>query len=300
MKTDIFNKHIWLLSILSNSQLSFKEISDKWDISYLNDTHQKLTDRTFLRHKKSISTHLGYDIKYSRATNTYYIANSNEVNPEERKKWLMESFSIFNMLQEGYGLKDRILFERISYGSENLTTLLDAIKSNKRIAFDYKSSSSNDFVQVEGEPYCLKIDKQRWYVLLRKDDKMRNYALDSRARNIRILEETFEYPKDFSASGYYQYSYGIWVSEDLKPQKVKIKAFGKQINYLRSLPLHTSQRETIIDDQTSIFEYYICTDIEFMQELFRMGSAIKVLEPQELVDFVREEAKKVMDRYKEE
>ena len=41
---------------------------------------------------------------------------------------------------------------------------------------------------------------------------------------------------------FYKDCYGI-IHDDCKPQKIRIKVFGPQVNYIRSVPLHDSQIE---------------------------------------------------------
>ena len=66
------------------------------------------------------------------------------------------------------------------------------------------------------------------------------------------------------------------------PQDIKISVDAEQANYLRSLPLHHSQREQVKGAEHSIFTFRLCPEYDFIKELLSMGSAVEVIEPASL------------------
>ena len=94
---------------------------------------------------------------------------------------------------------------------------------------------------------------------------------------------------------------GIFVNDELKPQKVRIRVYGNQVEYLRSLPLHRSQREVLTKyGQYSEFEYYVCLTPELSTQLLAMGEKVEVLEPQELRDDMKNRIEEMFIFYKSE
>ncbi len=65
-------------------------------------------------------------------------------------------------------------------------------------------------------------------------------------------------------------------------------------NYLRSLPLHHSQKETT----NGVFEYDIVPTVDFIQEVKAMGSDVIILQPHWLAEQIQKEAQQVIDAYK--
>lgn len=297
MAAKLFRRYVWLITtIIQEGNITYEEISEKWKRSALNDKHTALPKRTFARHKDEVSELLGIDIKFRKRDNTYSVSNMDDIQSDEQKDWVLNSFAVINMLQESYQFKDRIIFEKVPSGSEYLTTILEAIKTNHEISFNYQKFGATEMERRSGAPYCMKIDKQRWYVLIHDKGKLKSYALD-RITDMSITENTFRLPKEFSAWEYFFYSYGIWVEESKPVETVRIKAFGNQINYLRTLPLHHSQQESPLDDGTSIFEYRIKVDVEFVDELFKLGPKIRVLEPRSLVETFRKRIDEMYEMY---
>jgi predicted DNA-binding transcriptional regulator YafY len=106
---------------------------------------------------------------------------------------------------------------------------------------------------------------------------------------MNLSATSFILPNDFDAEKYYANTVGIFVNEDLKPTKVKIRAYGVQTEYLRSLPLHSSQKESASKyGEFCDFEYRLCLTPELSTHILAMGENVEVLEPVEL----REEIKR--------
>ena len=91
------------------------------------------------------------------------------------------------------------------------------------------------------------------------------------------------------------------MNDELKPQKVRIRVYGNQVEYLRSLPLHRSQRKVLTKyGQYSEFEYYVCLTPELSTQLLAMGEKVEVLEPQELRDDMKNRIEEMFIFYKSE
>ena len=78
---------------------------------------------------------------------------------------------------------------------------------------------------------------------------------------------------------------------------VRISVDAHQANYLRSLPLHTSQEETERNDDYSVFQYFIVPTYEFIKELLSYGGALEVLSPEWLRKEMKQEAQTMNETY---
>ena len=148
-------------------------------------------------------------------------------------------------------------------------------------------------------PYCLKMFKQRWYVLAYSPGKQRTliYALD-RVKALEPTDEHFSMPKDFDAEYYFRDTYGVSGMED-KPQVVEIKIEAFQANFLRTLPLHPSQKEIERQEQYSIFRFNVVPTFEFTQELRKHGSVLEVLKPKWLRSDFRKDLEYQLSKYQD-
>ena len=111
-------------------------------------------------------------------------------------------------------------------------------------------------------------------------DGIRTYSLD-RIHAIERKETKFEMPDNFSPTVFFKNAYGVMMGSGI-PRDVKIRVKSYQANYLRSLPLHHSQQETVKNLNYSIFTYHLSPEIDFQMELLSMGDEVEVLEPADL------------------
>lgn len=300
MISKTFNRYIWLLNLLlQEKQLTFDEISQRWQESNLGD-NKPLPLRTFHQHRSAVEELFGVEIKCNPSNGyKYYISNPEVLRNDKTRKWLLNSFNLSNMITAGHNMKDRILFEDVPYGTEYLQTIIDAMQQSKELAIDYQQFYGHR-ASYTIQPYAMKTYHQRWYVLgyIKELDAIRNIALD-RLLEMAITAQSFELPEKFNAEKYYENTVGIFVNDDLSPVKVKLKAYGYQIEYLRSLPLHKSQRETASKyGEFCVFEYKLCLTPELSSQILAMGENVEVLEPIELREEIKRRLTECLNRYR--
>ena len=125
---------------------------------------------------------------------------------------------------------------------------------------------------------------------------MRIYALD-RVQSLDLTEETFKMPKDFSSQDYFAEYFGVLTDSSVPMAHVVIRAHNWTPNYLRTLPLHQSQRELTSTEHYTDFSYDIRPTSDFLAQLLSQGSGLEVLEPQELREKMRSLIAENLARY---
>ncbi|MFI3164615.1 MAG: WYL domain-containing protein [Bacillota bacterium] len=233
-----------------------------------------------------------------RAGYLYYIENSDDMERGGVRQWLVNTFAVNNLINESHKLKSRILFEEIPSGQSYLTQIIEAMRDGITLEMTYHSFWRNHSSTFVIEPYCVKVFKQRWYVVAHSvyDDTVRIYGLD-RIQEMRPSEDTYDLPEDFEAKEYFSKSFGVIVSDDYDAETVRIKVYDKQAAYLRSLPLHHSQVETQTESEYSVFELYVKPTYDLKQEILSQGAAVEVLSPQWFRNEVVEVIKKQYQYY---
>lgn len=288
MTKELIRKYIWLIDTVNqagSTGITFKDIRSKWERNDLLSGGIQYPKRSFHNHVTAIRELFGIEIACNKNTNSYYIANSRELKDSSGfKGWLLDALSLNNQLEESSQLKDRILLEENPSGRELLPTILEAMRDNKMLTFSYKPYwVEDDHISnlYHVEPYALKVFKRRWYLLGKYGDSpLKVYALD-RILDIDIEFESFTLPADFDAESFFSSCFGIIVSDE-DPQTIKLKVDAFQSNYLRSLPLHPSQKETERTEEYSVFTYFLRPTFDFVQELLTLRETAEVLAPKEL------------------
>lgn len=299
MISKTFNRYIWLLNtLLQHRRLTFEEISCRWKDSCLGDG-RPLALRTFHMHREAIAELFGVEVECDTSSYEYYISSSSQLKNDKTRQWLLNSFTVSNMIEAGRNMKDRILFEEIPEGTEYLQTVIDAMQRKKELKIDYKPFNGHQSI-FHLQPYAMKVYHQRWYVVgyLKEQEGIRNIALD-RILEMELTDDSFILPNDFDAEEYYAHTVGIFVNDKLKPQKVVVRVFGVHVEYMRSLPLHFSQQEIKTEHKEySDFEYQLCLTPELTSQLLAMGEKIEVMEPIRLREEIRKRLFAAINRYK--
>lgn len=198
MAANLFNRYIWLVdNILRAGErgITLEEINRHWMRSQYNETGDNYPERSFHRHKNAIKDMFDIDIEYDKRTGCYTIANADDMNQGGVRTWLLNTFAVNNLINESHHLKRRILFEDIPSGQRFLTTIIEAMRDGLTIMLTYQSFSRNEPSTFEVHPYCVKVFKQRWYLVAYSPwyDDMRIYALD-RVEAVETSETTFKLP----------------------------------------------------------------------------------------------------------
>lgn len=282
MAKDLFNKYIWLVdTIYRVGKITFEEINERWVRSEMSGG-EEIPLRTFHNHRKAIEELFDINIECNkRGGYYYYIENKEDIEKAGVRNWLLNTFAVNNLINESCKLKKRILFEEIPSGRQYLTPIIEAMRDNFTIELTYQSFWRNEPHTFRVEPYCVKVFKQRWYVVGRAPhyDEIRTYALE-RIQGFQITEKSFAYPKDFDPQSYFHTSFGITVDESCEIERIRIKTLGNKTKYIQALPLHHSQQEVECTAEYSIFEYLLRPTYDFCQELLSHGSDLEVLSPQ--------------------
>lgn len=294
MAKNFFKRYIWLVDLINRRKyVSFKEISEAWRRSPLNETGEPLSERTFFNHKDAIAGMFGIEILNDRSLG-FYIGRS-DVGSDETSDWMLHTLCLNNVLHENADMKDRILMEKVPSSERFLTDIISAMRGSRVISLCYQSFRHPEPFCFNVRPYCVKYFKQRWYLLGDSDLGLRIYSLD-RFVDMEELEEHFEIPKGFDAEEYFGNYFGVIIGEE--PEDVKIRVVPDQVKYFRTLPLHGSQRETVQEDGSSVFSYHIAPTFDFVQEILSHGADVEVLEPIELRERIADNVAEMASRYR--
>ena len=299
MSKNQINKYVWLVETLYKAKkITLKEINRKWSQTELSEG-EDLPRRTFNNWRRAVEDMFGLEIMCDKSDgDRYYIESCEELEKGGFQRWLLNTMSVNNTLLENKSLSGRILLEDIPSGQDYLATVLEAMKKSKLLEVTYKSYWSEHEHTFPVAPYCVKLFRQRWYLVGNSvyEDKIRIYALD-RVLKANLTDEAFKYPKRFDPESYFRDCFGIIHDDECPLEIVKLKVSVDQANYLRSLPMHHSQEEIESNEDYSIFTVYLRPTFDFQQEILWNGDAVEVLEPLWLREEIAEKVKAMRAKY---
>ena len=306
----LFKQYIWLIeTIYEAGKITFAEINEKW-LRTEESEGVELSRTTFNRHRDAILDMFGVIIECDRKDGyRYYIYNKDVLNDNSIANWLFSTLSVGNMLDENVGVQDRILLESIPSGNQDLRLIIKAMRENRRMMITYRrygAASANSFPVA---PYCVKLFKRRWYVLVRFDrpsyrdngngdkEALSILSLD-RIENIELLQEKFTINPEFDAVAFFNECFGIVVGDGTQPVRIVLRAYGMEPHYLRDLPLHHSQREILSTEEYTDFELFMRPTSDFKASLMSRGEWLQVISPDWLAIDMQNWLQAAINRYK--
>ncbi len=340
MAANIFGRYVWLIEQFRRyGRLTYEEVNERWHrsgLSYGNGDDLPL--RTFHNHRKAIADIFDVDIVCDvKGGYKYFIDHPEKLERDNLRVWLIDSYTMMNQIQADRKLEGRIIFEQVPSGYKWLHVIAEAMRTGTVLHITHRGFGQEKAYDFDIEPYYLKVVKRRWYVLARnpyfsdcnremnnedggnrEEDVYMVYALD-RILDCRPTGESFQMNEDFDIDAYFRGCTGVIRFGD-EPIRVVVKAYGMGADYLRSLPLHESQRELsgkqvksllsskgaadsrqsqldMNDNGAAYFELNVCPTLDFYQALLAQADQIEVVEPESVREGMKRYAKTILSYY---
>ncbi|MDR2650740.1 MAG: WYL domain-containing protein [Prevotellaceae bacterium] len=282
---EVAKRHLLIINKMRRlKQSTFEDIHDylqrESDISGFDYTVSK---RTFARDIQDIGSVYGVYIKYDFSEKFYYIEEEYEPEINDR---MLEAFDMYHVLKVQENQSPYFHLEkRRPQGLENLYGLLHAIKNRLQITFNYQKYYKDGPESRTVAPLVLKEFKNRWYLFAKNihDEQIKCYALD-RLFDLEISNIRFADDKSFDINEQLKHCFGIMSPNASKPSKVVLSFDAFAGKYIKSLPLHHSQKIIKDTDDELQISLTVYLTHDFIMELLSHGNTVKVISPQSLID----------------
>jgi len=279
-----FKFDVWLIEQLqtaSSSGLTLEELRNRW--IEVPGRKGSLSRDMLTTHRKSIEDFLGLRIEAPDRMH-YRIMNPDVLRLDSLANDLLKSIQNFVFLQEYKELDNLIQPEQIETGSRYLRQIGQALRDKHKLRVTYQKFTDQGPYNAILHPYCLKADKSRWYILAHKEgnehqEPVQIFALD-RILRLEVMSDTFVPNPKVDVDAFFRDCFGIWHEYDKYPvQDVTISCTEEVAHYLRTLPLHHSQKESPFKEGAEgriIFTYHISPSPDFLGELRKWGDGIRI------------------------
>lgn len=284
-------------------------------LSYVNDHHYPSkeaimahleerdlfpTERTFQRDLKTLRDMCFIEVKYNRMHNGYFI---NEESKPDFDNW-MHVFELFNTariindtLIKSSANIEYIDFDRTTMrmDPEILKGLLQAVIDRNVVKFTHHSFWTEKSRSMAIMPHLLKQYQNRWYVYgCFPNGEFRSFGID-RITDLEVLSESFK-PKMKHPKEKFDNIIGL-VYEAEKVEEVILSYDPFQGNYIKTQPIHSSQKILVDDDIEFRISIRVIPNYELEEQIMKQGERVKVLEPEWLREVVKERLRKALEQY---
>lgn len=279
-------KYAWLVSTLSRvaGGLTLAELSDRYERDEAISDGQPLARQTLFRWRDGAFNAFGVVIECEPGgQHRYFISNPGALKSDSLALWLLDTCDTMNTLAAGISLRDRIVVDDVPSSHSHLQTAIQAMNTGCALEVTYRGFDKKCSATFAVEPYCLRLFGRRWYLLGRSvgENRERLYALD-RVEAMAVTADSFTLPDGFDARDRFSTYFGVTLDDSVEVADITLRAYGQHRHYLRTLPLHPSQREVCSTTDYADFHLRLRPGYEFCMELLRAGSWVEVMEPQSL------------------
>ena len=294
-------KCLYLINLLERKgALTLKEINDYYQYSSLYEGDDILP-RTFLRYKDYIEVTFPCYIKFNAKTGKYELYRHKSLYGEDDSlyDYLLSAYHIEGMSELALKHRNRIVLTEAPTGVENVQIILEAIDAKRGIECDYYSFNKKTVKHQTLIPYFLRAWENRWYMVaepVTHPHEQAVYALE-RMDNVELTKKKMLPSDKISIEEYFDGCFGINHSDNQKPETIRIKVYDTQVEYVRALPIHESQKEVESTAEWTIFEYRIVPCFNFYQQLLWHREKLEVLEPQSVRLAMKEIIEKMLKLY---
>ena len=174
-------------------------------------------------------------------------------------------------------------------GLRLLNPLYSHITHKQTLRIMYQSFTAREPREFILCPYLLKEFRNRWFLFGSKADDLLlfNLPLD-RIVSVEPSDVPFRENPEFDAEHFFDDVIGVSKNIHDKAKCVKFWASAEQSRYIKTKPLHPSQRLLSEDekDRSCIFSIKVVINFEMYSVFMSYGPGVKILSPQKSVKFM--------------
>ena len=281
--------------------------SKKELIARLNEADiVKKSARSLERDIKDLYGATGFRIEYDYRRRGYYlnIPPDEDVEDFEQFVTLLERYERLSFLQKAitnvHDVGNYLQLEKNDQflGAENLPLLWEALRSRRVIAFEYAAytgSAAPPALRII-EPGLLFEYRNRWYLDGWDVEKeaLRTFGLDRMAQ-LRLTDQPITTDRTATYKNLRRHVIGVTAPDGAEPERVVLRFNALQSSYVRSLPLHSSQREL---SETGDFELLVVINTELIRLILALCEEVEVLAPVSLCEVISEKINRANSCYK--
>ncbi|MEY3436698.1 MAG: helix-turn-helix transcriptional regulator [Sphingobacteriales bacterium] len=294
-------RYMHIISRLEKGPASFEQIRDYLEqASEIDGRDYSISIRTLQRDIRDIYSQLNIEITNDKkGDRCYRIVDRNETIGFGAR--MLESYQIIHAINTSYDFQDVVFLEnRQPKGLEHFHSLLHAIRNKRVTEIIHQKYSDTESTTRIIHPLALKEALGRWYIIAidTRDNKLKTFGLD-RISDVFVQKTRYREKYDINLRDKYRESFGILTHDKLKIQQVILRFSYEQGQYVKTYPLHNSQRVIKEDKQYVLIELNIYVTYDFLKELLSFGHELQVIEPLSLKQDIQKIMQKALEQYKQ-
>lgn len=184
--------------------------------------------------------------------------------------------------------------------SELIDQLMVAVEDHLVSLIVYQSDRSTEPVEQEVYPQGFVFHRGSLYLIAwsSRRGEIRTYKMD-RIEDVHSTKLPAAVPEEFDLAEWLERSFGVFRSGSTELQTIRIHFARDVARYVQESRWHGSQQLTPQPDGSLIAEFSLPDTQEIKRWIMSFGANATVLEPQELVEEISDDLRRMLTRYTE-
>ena len=182
----------------------------------------------------------------------------------------------------------------------HFSQLYEFVINSTAIELTYKKFSSEEARTYVVHPYQMKQYENRWYLVASVDHHPESIScfgleriIDYKASDVPFRENTRDLDE------YFGLMVGLTIPEGAVPQDVEIWVKDSEYPYLKTKPIHQSQKLVREENGGKVISLHLYINTELVMRLCSYNMGLKVLAPTDLRQIMRERAEAIAKYYEQ-
>lgn len=213
--------------------------------------------------------------------------------------------AVISRLEETYNITNSSSSEQVMVfehslneaGQRWVSSIYDAIRKKVCLQVQYKPFDQQIY-HVIISPYILKEYNNRWFLIGMDHNRQQitNLGLD-RIHSLNKSLQPYQLSTEFNINDYLKDIIGVSKESGKMKEVISLKVYGKQRNYIKTKPIHLSQRVMEETNESMLMEIEVIPNFELEAVLLGFGEHVEVMGPEWLREKIGGRVKEMRDRY---
>jgi hypothetical protein len=293
------------LCILRQVQPPFLYPTKQKLLERLEEEGLETAPRTFERNKKEIEDYYGLRITYCSQHKGYFLHQPEDEDLSDFNQFLrlLERCERLAFLTHStdalYTGKYMVLEETESLSSlQHLPILWEALRRQRQMTFQYKAFQADESKTYLVDPLVLLEYRNRWYLAAwdPQDERFKTFGLE-RMQQPSLTGTTIVRDRRSQFLALKQDALGVFFSPEDEVERVILHINPSLAPYIRTVPIHQSQRILKEEPEGLTLELRIVVNHELQREVLGYAEQVKVLEPKWLREKIKRRIEKLYSFY---
>lgn len=183
-------------------------------------------------------------------------------------------------------------------GLKLLNPIYNYILKRQPIVVRYKPYNTDEMTMVF-HPYLLKEFRNRWFMIGCADEDLTlfNFALDRIVSIEPAIDVEYKENPQFDKETFYDDVVGVSKNLNHRPMKVVFWASKKESNYIKTKPIHHSQKVIKEDENGTTFSIKVVVNYELYSIFSSYTGGIKIISPKFMARLMKQNLENTLALY---